>query len=94
MSRPRKSAPLPAPFERAWARYDLCVKAHVCEATAIKWLSGDQTVSEPYCRQLALGCQFLGISPPAGCKLAPPIGAESPPPSPRLASVPPAMEAL
>ena len=77
---PRRGPPLPAPFDRAFYRYQLCAKARVCEATASKWLAGDQTVSEPYCRQLVMACASMGIVLPIGAKLPEPIGAEPAPP--------------
>ena len=45
-----------------------------------KWLAGDQSVSDQYCRALVLGCAALGYLPPAGAKLPLPIGAEPAPP--------------
>lgn len=76
MSRPRKSAPLPAPFDRALFRHQLCAQAHVSEGTVVAWAGGKQTVGEHYCRALMLGCQALGIVPPEGAKLPPPFGTE------------------
>ena len=80
MSRPRKGPPLPAPFDKTDQRYLLCAYSRVCEGTALKWLAGDQSVTEPYCRQLVLACQSMGIMPPVGAKLPPPIGVEPVPP--------------
>ena len=76
MSRPRKGPPLPAPFDQMDQRHLLCAYSRVCESTALKWLAGDQSVTEPYCRQLLLACQSMGVVPPLGAKLPPPIGAE------------------
>ena len=79
MSRPRKGPPLPAPFDRAACRYQLCLAAHMSEGTVSKWLAGDQAISEPYCRQLVAGCAALGYLIPAAAKLPPPIGTEPAP---------------
>jgi hypothetical protein len=77
MSRPRKGPALPAPFHKSDQLRFLCAYARVCEATAVKWLAGDQSVTEPYCRQLVLACQSMGIVPPLGAKLPLPIGIEA-----------------
>ena len=77
MSRPRKGPPLPAPFDKADQRHLLCAYSRVCEGTAIKWLAGDQSVTEPYCRQLVLACQSMGVVPPLGAKLPLPIGVDA-----------------
>ena len=90
MARPRKSPPLPAPFDRAPFRQHFSLCAHVCEATVMRWVAGNQSVSDNYCHHMVEACRSLGLCPPVGAKL--PISL-IPAPAPRLASVPPADKA-
>ena len=95
MARPRKAPPLPAPFDRAPFRQHFSLRAHVCEATVIRWVAGNQSVSDNYCHHMVDACQTLGIVPPAGAKLPDPIApapSTAAPVPARLASVPPAKE--
>ena len=79
MSRPRKAPPLPAPFSDKKLRHRLGDAADVCDATLQKWLMGDTTVEVNNCRAIVAACLHLGLVPPLGAKLPPPIGAEPAP---------------
>ena len=86
MARPRKSPPLPAPFDSLDVRLDLRRLTHICENTICRWAEGSQRVDEHRCRSLVAACLVLGIVPPVGAKTPAPIGAV-PAPKPAIRAV-------
>ena len=81
MSRPRKGPPLPAPFDKAKVRHQLCALADVCDATLIRWIKGEQKLEPTKCRSMVEACERLGLLPPVGANLSP-MGIAATPVSP------------
>ena len=77
MSRPRRLPPLPAPFDQIKTRRQVCSAADVCDTTLQGWAAGVQTVGIHTCRSIVAACLGLGIVPPAGAKVPPPVGTET-----------------
>ena len=70
---------MPAPFDKVKVRRNVCNAADVCESTLLSWAAGSQKVGIHPCRSIVAACLSLGIVPPLGAKLPPPIGAEPAP---------------
>jgi len=70
--------PLPVPFDQIKARRQVCNAADVCDSTLQSWAMGSQAVGIHTCRSIVAACLGLGIVPPAGAKVPPPVGVESP----------------
>ena len=77
---PRKGPPLPAPFDKIKVRRNLCNAADVCEATLVAWVMGSEKPDIHRCRSIVAACLSMGIVPPAGARVPPPIGVEPVPP--------------
>ena len=70
---------MPAPFDQIKVRRNVCNAADVCEATLQAWVMGSQKVDVHRCRSIVTACMSLGVVPPAGAKIPPPIGVEAVP---------------